>query len=454
MASSRRNSGQVAQSGTRFEFAISTRGAHSWVRSTPTGRPDWTSRVSSCAQVGQRAADRVEGRPVAGGPAGAAVDDQVVRVLGDLRVEVVAAASAAAPRWPRLRAVRVVPRCGADRAGAGQARRDGGSHVVESCLFDSRQLSASGGGRGDARGLRRRSTTASISGARCRSGPGPGDHGPHQVAHRAGDRSGSQRRPKVESPCGGEDLDGQHARSPSTARRSLRAACQPERDVVLLHRRGRDRIDRRRHGQPLQFGDDARPGCTGRSCGRSRPRPRGPGTAAAHGIAPESSIRSVRRSEMEATSATEMARKSSTAATGAPWKLPFDSTRPSGSTTGLSIAEASSRSATSAAWSGGVPGGAVHGRGAAQRVGVLDPGVLRAGVRRDDRRPGQQCGDPGGRGGLARLRTQRLQVGGEHPVGAQQRLDAHRGGDVRHVEQVRRGRPGPAAACRACRRCR
>ena len=28
-----------------------TRGAHSWVRITPTGRPDWTSMVSSGAKV-------------------------------------------------------------------------------------------------------------------------------------------------------------------------------------------------------------------------------------------------------------------------------------------------------------------------------------------------------------------------------------------------------------------
>lgn len=27
---------------------MSTRGAHSWVCITPTGRPDWTSMVSSC----------------------------------------------------------------------------------------------------------------------------------------------------------------------------------------------------------------------------------------------------------------------------------------------------------------------------------------------------------------------------------------------------------------------
>ena len=60
-------------------------------------------------------------------------------------------------------------------------------------------------------------------------------------------------------------------------------------------------------------------------------------------------MRSVRRSAIEATSAIEMARKSSTAATGAPWKLPLDSTRPSGSTTGLSIADANSRPATIAA---------------------------------------------------------------------------------------------------------
>ena len=40
-------------------------------------------------QLGQRADDRVVAGPVAGGPAGAAVDDEVVRALGHLRVEVV-----------------------------------------------------------------------------------------------------------------------------------------------------------------------------------------------------------------------------------------------------------------------------------------------------------------------------------------------------------------------------
>src|SRR3712207_6872199 len=49
--SRRRNSGHVAQSPTRLELAISTRGAHSCVRSTPTGRPDCTSSVSSPPRV-------------------------------------------------------------------------------------------------------------------------------------------------------------------------------------------------------------------------------------------------------------------------------------------------------------------------------------------------------------------------------------------------------------------
>ena len=46
-SSSLRNSSQLAQSPTRLEFAISTRGAHSWVFITPTGLPDCTSIVSS-----------------------------------------------------------------------------------------------------------------------------------------------------------------------------------------------------------------------------------------------------------------------------------------------------------------------------------------------------------------------------------------------------------------------
>ncbi len=78
-----------------------------------------------------------------------------------------------------------------------------------------------------------------------------------------------------------------------------------------------------------------------------------PGSSARNGGSPAeratSRNRSVRRSEIDARSATAIARKSSTYPSGAPWKLPLLSTRPSGSTTGLSMAAASSRAATASA---------------------------------------------------------------------------------------------------------
>ena len=60
-----------------------------WVRTTPTGLPDWMSRVSSSARIAQLADDRVERLPRACRAPGPAVDDEVVRILGDLGIEVV-----------------------------------------------------------------------------------------------------------------------------------------------------------------------------------------------------------------------------------------------------------------------------------------------------------------------------------------------------------------------------
>ena len=57
----------------------------------------------------------------------------------------------------------------------------------------------------------------------------------------------------------------------------------------------------------------------------------------------------MRRSAIDPTSAAAMARKSHWKPTGMPWKCPHDSTRPSGNTVGLSIAERSSMSAVAAA---------------------------------------------------------------------------------------------------------
>ena len=70
-------------------MAISTRGAHSWVRNTPTGLPDCTSIVSSSPSVRSVRQHRVEGVPRTRRPARAAVHDEVVGSLGHLGVEVV-----------------------------------------------------------------------------------------------------------------------------------------------------------------------------------------------------------------------------------------------------------------------------------------------------------------------------------------------------------------------------
>ena len=67
----------------------------------------------------------------------------------------------------------------------------------------------------------------------------------------------------------------------------------------------------------------------------------------------------------------------------------------------------------------GVAGGAVHLRRAAQRVGVLHPVAVRSAVARRRRRsPASSAVRLAAESGLAGVRPERLQVGGEDPVGA------------------------------------
>ena len=68
---------------------MSTRGAHSCVRKTPTGLPDWTSSVSSSSSVAQLATIASKASQLRAALPGAAVDDELVGALGDLGVEVV-----------------------------------------------------------------------------------------------------------------------------------------------------------------------------------------------------------------------------------------------------------------------------------------------------------------------------------------------------------------------------
>ena len=76
-------------------------------------------------------------------------------------------------------------------------------------------------------------------------------------------------------------------------------------------------------------------------------------------------------------------------------------------------------------------------RGAAQRVGVLHPGAGLGSrwLTRGSALSGHELAQVRGRQRLARLRAQRVQVGGEDVVGAEQALDAHRRRDVGDLEQ-------------------
>ena len=120
---------------------------------------------------------------------------------------------------------------------------------------------------------------------------------------------------------------------------------------------------------------------------------------------------------------------------GAPWKLPLDAMLavrqhdrivdgcgqlPFGH--GASVVE-------------GVANRARHLRRATEAVGILHPWVV-VPVRRHDLGAGQQPADVVGAGRLPGVGPQRDELGPHHLIGAEQRLDAGRGGDVGHPEQA------------------
>ena len=249
-SSSLRNSSQLAQSPTRLEFAISTRGAHSWVRITPTGLPDCTSSVSSSSRSRRLRQERVVRLPVAGGLAGAAVHHEVLGALGDLGVEVV---HQHPQRGLGLPATSPTARCRAARGwGDGGCRR----RVMRAL----RSLLRRRTGRRPRRPARRRSRSRARGSGRGRA------HRPR--ARAAGVR---RRRWPARASCrrwrrsscagssaagGGHQLDRDDPGQPVDRPAQLAGGGPAHRDVVLLHRARRDRVDAGRDGEPLELGDD------------------------------------------------------------------------------------------------------------------------------------------------------------------------------------------------------
>ena len=84
-----RGSAPRSPSGPRGSSWRSARAAPHGSRKTATGLPDWTSSVSSSLEAGSARGRSRRTPPVARGLAGAAVDDEILGVLGDVRIEVV-----------------------------------------------------------------------------------------------------------------------------------------------------------------------------------------------------------------------------------------------------------------------------------------------------------------------------------------------------------------------------
>ena len=229
----------------RSARAAPTRACGTRRRACPTGRAA-SRRPPS---VAQRAHDRVERLPRARGAAGAAVDDEVLGPLGDVRVEVVhqhpqrgllrpalagelAAARRADRRGPFTPAPRSRPR--PPPSSAPDAHQLLGGRQV------GRELPVRPRARRCARAAR--ASAAAVAGARL------------------------QRRAQVEPVRGARQLDARGcARGCASAVRSLRAARPAHRDVVLLHRARRAASRRSRARPAAGSRPPARPACTGRS---------------------------------------------------------------------------------------------------------------------------------------------------------------------------------------------
>ena len=189
-----------------------------------------------------------------------------------------------------------------------------------------------------------------------------------------------------------------------------------------------------------------RPESTPTSCARNGGRP---------WLRAGSRARSVRRSEIDATSATAMARKSSTyadrcaveVAVGLDPAVVGDD----GVVDGRRRARARRRARRSPRCRAPRRAPAARSAASTRPAPGADSGLA---VRRDDRRVRQERAQVRSRCRLPDLRAQRHagRPRTRHPC--QLALDRHRGGDVGRVEQQPTGRAGRAAACRACRRCR
>ena len=264
--------------------------------------------------------------------------------------------------------------------------------------------------------------------------------------------AGNERRPQVEAPGRAGQLDGQDAGQVGHGRAQLAGRAPGHRHVVLLHGARRHGVDRGRSSQPPVLGHHR----------RLR-------VVADHHAGVDAGVRRQEGREAVRAGAVEH-----------PVGAALGQRAQVGHGDGQEVAHVAERRAVEVAarlhpavgqdhrvvdgrhelvisdgrcMCNRVPNGAVDLRRAAQRVGVLHPGIVLA-MAGHDGGAGQQPAEVLGAHGLPGLGPERLQVGGEGPIGAQQRLDGHGGGDVGRLAAAGGGPPGRGRACRGCRRSR
>ena len=299
---------------------------------------------------------------------------------------------------------------------------------------------------------RTRASAAASSGASQRSGPGPPTTARSRGQRRAGPGRRGERSPQVQPACRADQLDGEDPLQVGDRAAELACRPPPHRHVVLLHGAGRDGVDAGRDGEPPVLGHHRRLRVVGDHHPRVDP-----------GVGRQERRQAVRTGAVEQ-----------------PVGAPLDEGADVGDGDGEEVADVGERRAVEVAArldptvgqdhrvvDGGhqlvtgdglgvgdrVARRAVDLRGAAQRVGVLHPGVALA-VAGDDGRAGQQPAQVGGADRPA-------PAGGAGPGGRPRRRGRCRAAPRRSSPRPGRppsagdgGRPGRGPASRGCRRCR
>ena len=205
-------------------------------------------------QAEKRSDDLFQRSVASRGTSGSAVDDESLGMLGDLGVEIVEQHPQRCLRLPAQCVQRGASRC-ADR-----------TQIAAECI-DRRvghgELGHASAPTSDSAAStivpeRIASATTSMSALSDRSSVKPCGHRPHDVVDGAHTAARLQRREELDRLRPGEELDRERVLGVVEDAKGLQSGRVPHRDVILLARARRDRVDAGRMGEHLVLGDECR----------------------------------------------------------------------------------------------------------------------------------------------------------------------------------------------------